>query len=164
MNPASPYPSTFAPDEAFARHLDAVDPLRGYREQFFIPARPDGQPVIYFCGHSLGLQPRAARALVEQELDDWARLGVEGHFRGRTPWYSYHETLRETGARLVGARPGEVVFMNGLTVNLHLLMVSFYRPSHERFRILTDGRSSPATGTLSGRSCATTVTIRATGF
>jgi kynureninase len=144
MNPAPSYPSAFQPDEAFARQLDAADPLRSYRDQFAIPQRPDGQPVIYFCGHSLGLQPRAARTLVEQELDDWARLGVEGHFRGRTPWYSYHETLRDTGARLVGGRPSEVVFMNGLTVNLHLLMISLYRPTRERFRILTDEPAFPS--------------------
>lgn len=138
MNPTASYPTVFEPHEAFARHLDRGDPLASYRDQFNIPARLDGQLFIYFCGHSLGLQPRAARQLVEQELDDWARLGVEGHFRGRTPWYSYHETLRETGARLVGARPGEVVFMNGLTVNLHLLMLTFYRPTPERSCILTD--------------------------
>lgn len=132
------YPSAFEPGEAFARQLDAADPLRSYREQFWIPRRANGEPATYFCGHSLGLQPRSARALVEQELDDWAKLGVEGHFKGQTPWYSYHEEFRDTGARLVGARPGEVVFMNGLTVNLHLLMLTFYRPTPERFRILTD--------------------------
>jgi kynureninase len=144
MNPTPSWPLAFEPGEAFARDLDRADLLRGYRDQFFIPARPDGQPAIYFCGHSLGLQPRAARALVEQELDEWARLGVDGHFRGRAPWYSYHETLRDSGARLVGARPGEVVFMNGLTVNLHLLMASFYRPTRERFRIVTDAPIFPS--------------------
>src|SRR5262249_57389484 len=91
----------FRPDEDFARHLDAADPLARFREQFHIPRRADGQPVVYFCGHSLGLQPKAVRGLVEQELDDWADLGVEGHFKERTPWYSYHALFREAGARLV---------------------------------------------------------------
>ncbi|MHC5025003.1 MAG: kynureninase, partial [Planctomycetota bacterium] len=109
-----------------------------------MPRRPDGEPVIYLCGNSLGLQPTAARALVEQELDDWARLGVEAHFHGATPWYSYHEVFRETGARLVGARPGEVVMMNSLTVNLHLLLASFYRPDGERRRILMEAPAFPS--------------------
>src|SRR5262245_26598818 len=115
---------TFSPDETFARQLDEQDPLCRYRERFHLPAG-DGLPLIYFCGHSLGLQPRGVRDLVEGELDAWARLGVEGHFTGSAPWYSYHELLRESGARLVGARPGEVVMMNSLTVNLHLMMATF---------------------------------------
>src|SRR5262249_16455217 len=114
------------------------------REQFLIPRRPDGRPVVYFCGHSLGLQPRGVRALVEQELDDWARLGALAHFHGRTPWYSYHENFRATGARLVGARPGEVVVMNGLTVNLHLLMMTFYRPAGRRRLVLMDEPAFPS--------------------
>jgi kynureninase len=130
--------SPFAPDESFTRALDAADPLRSYRDQFLIPPRPNGKPQVYLCGHSLGLQPKGARALVEQELDDWARLGVEGHFRGRTPWYTYHETLRDAGARLVGALPHEVVFMNSLTVNLHLMLATFYEPYFERSGILVD--------------------------
>jgi kynureninase len=136
--------SVFRPDEEFARQLDAVDPLARYREQFHIPRRPDGKPVIYFCGHSLGLQPRAVRGLIEQELDDWANLGVEGHFKERTPWYSYHELFRETGARLVGAHPGEVVMMNSLTINLHLLLATFYRPTPERYKILVDEPAFPS--------------------
>jgi kynureninase len=124
--PSPPLP--FEPGEAFARRLDAADPLRSFRKQFLMPSRNDGTPAVYLCGHSLGLQPRAARELVEQEMDDWAQLGVEGHFHGKTPWYSYHETLRDAGARLVGALPHEVVFMNSLTVNLHLMMATFYRP------------------------------------
>jgi kynureninase len=100
--------------------------------------------LVYLCGHSLGLQPTAARALVEQELDDWARLGVEGHFHGKTPWYSYHETLRDAGARLVGALPHEVVFMNSLTVNLHLMMATFFRPSGGRRCILIDEPAFPS--------------------
>src|SRR5262249_11070786 len=126
----------FSPDEAFARHLDAADPLARFRDHFHLPRGPVGQPAIYFCGHSLGLQPKAVRGLIDQELTDWADLGVEGHFRGTTPWYSYHEIFREAGARLVGARPGEVVMMNSLTVNLHLMMATFYRPTPGRFKIL----------------------------
>ncbi len=144
MGTIPPYPRVFQPDEAFARNLDAADPLSHYRDSFHIPRRADGQPVIYFCGNSLGLQPKAARKLVEQELDDWARLAVDAHFQGKTPWYSYHEVFRESGARLVGARPGEVVMMNSLTVNLHLMMVTFYRPTAARHQILIDGPTFPS--------------------
>jgi kynureninase len=140
MSPELP----FDPSEDFGRRLDAADPLRVYRDQFLVPRRPDGRPVVYFCGHSLGLQPVAARALVEQELDDWARLGVEGHFRAKMPWYSYHETLREAGARLVGALPHEVVFMNSLTVNLHLMMATFFLPAGRRRCILIDEPAFPS--------------------
>jgi kynureninase len=142
MQPVSP--AAFDPAESFARHLDETDPLRHYRDQFHIPRRRDGRPAIYFCGHSLGLQPRAARALVERELDAWARLGVDAHFEGESPWYSYHENFRDTGARLVGALPGEVVFMNSLTVNLHLMMMTFYRPTPQRYRILADAPVFPS--------------------
>lgn len=100
--------------------------------------------MLYFCGNSLGLQPKTARTLIVEELDDWAALGVEGHFAGRRPWYPYHEQFREPAARLVGARPGEVVMMNSLTVNLHLLMVSFYRPTTDRFKILIDWPAFPS--------------------
>jgi kynureninase len=134
----------FRPDEDFARALDDADPLSRFRANFLLPHRPDGTPLTYLCGHSLGLQPRAARALVEQELDAWAELGVDAHFHAPAPWYSYHETLRDQGARLVGALPDEVVFMNGLTVNLHLLMATFYRPTRERFRILYDEPCFPS--------------------
>lgn len=134
----------FETGEAFARSLDQGDPLAHLREQFHIPLGPDGYPCVYLCGNSLGLQPKAARAFVEQELDDWARLGVEGHFRGKSPWYPYHEQFRETGARLVGAKPGEVVFMNSLTVNLHLLMATFYRPSGRRTKLLIDEPTFPS--------------------
>lgn len=137
-------PDMFGPVERDALALDAADPLRQYRDRFHIPIGPDGKPVIYFCGNSLGLQPRATREMVTEELDDWATMGVEGHFEGRRPWYPYHEQFRELGARLVGARPGEVVMMNSLTVNLHLLMVSFYRPTAERYRILIDWPAFPS--------------------
>jgi kynureninase len=133
-----------SPDELFALRKDADDPLASYREQFHIPRRPDGSPLIYFCGNSLGLQPKPARSLIEQELDDWARLGVDGHFKEQTPWYSYHELFRESGARLVGARPGEVVMMNSLTVNLHLMMVTFYQPTPDRYKVLIDAPTFPS--------------------
>lgn len=134
----------FQPHESFARELDAADPLRSFRDRFHVPGNPDGRPLLYFCGHSLGLQPKGARTLIEQELDAWARLGVEAHFRGARPWYSYHENLRDAGARLVGARPEEVVFMNSLTVNLHLMMTTFYRPTPSRYRILMDAPPFPS--------------------
>ena len=134
----------FQPEESFARALDDADPLRHFRERFHIPQRADGQSILYFCGHSLGLQPRAARACVERELEAWARLGVEAHFHSEHPWYSFHENLRDSGARLVGAHPGEIVFMNGLTVNLHLLMMTFYRPTPSRYRILMDAPVFPS--------------------
>jgi kynureninase len=138
--------AVFKRDEAFARHIDSIDPLRAYRDEFLIPQRPDGNPVIYFAGNSLGLQPKATRKLIEQELDDWAKLAVDAHFRGTTPWYSYHEIFREVGARLVGGLPGagEVVMMNSLTVNLHLMMVTFYRPSKDRFKILIEEPCFPS--------------------
>ena len=134
----------FSPDEQFALRLDAGDPLARFRDRFEIPPGADGRPLIYFCGHSLGLMPKSARDLVAQEIDDWARLGVAGHFEARTPWYSYHERLRESGARLVGALPGEVVMMNALTVNLHLMLATFYRPAGGRHAILIEAGAFPS--------------------
>ncbi len=144
MSTTAPTSLSFGSAEADALRLDAADPLRGYRDRFHIPRSPDGREMLYFCGNSLGLQPKAARELVLQELDDWARLGVEGHFAGTRPWYPYHEQFRELAARLVGAQPGEAVVMNSLTVNLHLLMVSFYRPTPERRKILIDWPCFPS--------------------
>jgi kynureninase len=135
---------TYQPGETFALEQDRIDPLARFREQFHIPPGPDARPCAYLCGNSLGLQPKAVRGLVEQELDDWAQLGVEGHFHGKSPWYPYHEQFRETGARLVGALPGEVVMMNSLTVNLHLLMATFYRPTGKRTKLLIDEPSFPS--------------------
>src|SRR5262249_44644119 len=122
---------TYRDDEGFSREMDAADPLRVFREQFHIPLAHGG-PRVYLTGNSLGLQPKAVRAMVEQELEDWARLGVDAHLSGRNPWLPYHEQFREPMARVVGALPHEVVLMNSLTVNLHLLMVSFYRPTRDR--------------------------------
>jgi kynureninase len=135
--------------EGFAREMDAVDPLRESRRLFCVPRARDvgGEgdgDAVYFTGNSLGLMPRATRGAVEQELSDWERLGVEGHLQGKHPWFSYHEEFREMGARLVGAIPGEVVMMNSLTVNLHLLMVSFYRPTRERYRIVVEDALFPS--------------------
>jgi len=142
--PATRSPEGFQSDEAFAVQLDAEDPLRSYRERFHIPSGADGRPLVYFCGHSLGLQPTGARAIVLQELDDWAALAVEAHLKGKTPWYFYHEVFREPGARLLGAKPGEVVMMNSLTVNLHLMMVTFYRPTASRYKILMEDNAFPS--------------------
>ncbi len=143
----APPPSSgveFHPSEEFARQLDASDPLAAYRERFVHPQGADGAPLIYFCGNSLGLMPREVNEVVKQELHDWATLAVEGHFRAKTPWYSYHDTLRQPLADLVGASPVEVVAMNGLTVNLHLMLVSFYRPTAERHKILIEDKAFPS--------------------
>jgi kynureninase len=128
----------------YAAEMDAVDPLARYRERFHFPKFADGSDCVYLCGHSLGLQPKTVRESVEQELKDWELLGVEGHFRARNPWMPYHRLLTEQTARLVGAKPAEVVVMNSLTVNLHLLMVSFYRPSTHRHRILMEASAFPS--------------------
>src|SRR6266851_6919363 len=125
---------------AWARAQDAADALSPLRSEFLFP---EAGP-LYFAGHSLGLQPRRAREYVIQELEDWARYGVEGHFAARNPWVNYHELLTASTARLVGALPGEVVVMNTLTVNLHLLMVSFYRPRTGKFRILIESGAFPS--------------------
>ncbi len=127
-----------------ARSLDAADPLRPFRRQFIFPEATAEGPVIYFTGNSLGLQPIGTREAVMQELDDWARYGVEGHFKAATPWVSYHEALIPPLAELVGARPIEVTAMNSLTVNLHLLMVSFYRPTARRYKILIEPHAFPS--------------------
>src|SRR5213082_2543464 len=134
----------FSADENFARQLDAEDPLRGFREKFSLPLGNNGKPVIYFAGNSLGLMPKSARQIVEEELDNWAKLGVDAHHAAGTPWYSYHEALREPIARLVGAKPIEVICMNSLTVNLHLMMATFYRPTKSRFKILMEEPAFPS--------------------
>ena len=129
---------------AGADRLDAADPLRTLRDAFELPTRPDGGAVTYMCGQSLGPLPRAARRLVGEELDDWSRLAVEGHFHARRPWVRYEEAFRELTARLVGARPGEVVMMNSLTINIHLLLTSFWRPAGRRTRILMERGAFPS--------------------
>jgi kynureninase len=160
--------SQITPDEAFALEQDASDPLRRMRDEFCIPefeaiadtrasagtnrsksgsttgGTTTGGQTLYFVGNSLGLMPKATRAAVEQELDDWSRLGVEAHFHGKHPWMPYHEEVRENLAKVVGALPCEVVAMNSLTTNLHLLMVSFYRPTRERYKIVIEDTAFPS--------------------
>jgi len=118
--------------------------VTGYRDRFHIPRKADGSECVYLCGHSLGLQPKSLRGYVERELKEWELLGVEGHFHARHPWVRYQDLLREQTARLVGAHPAEVVSMNSLTVNLHLMMVSFYRPSPRRYRIIIEEHAFPS--------------------
>lgn len=127
----------------FARKQDAEDPLRKYREQFHFP-QFNGEDVIYFTGNSLGLQPKSTKQFIEQELTDWATHGVEGHFHAKNPWFSYHEILTDKTARLVGAKPIEVVVMNQLTANVHFLLVSFYRPRGLRYKILVEQKAFPS--------------------
>ncbi len=134
----------FSTDEQSALQLDAEDPLRRFREKFHLPLGKNGKPVIYFAGNSLGLMPKSARQIVDEELDNWATLGVDAHHATETPWYSYHEALREPVARLVGAKPLEVICMNSLTVNLHLMMATFYRPTKSRFKILMEEPAFPS--------------------
>jgi kynureninase len=138
------YPHSFEPGEAAALQLDATDPLRPYRERFFLPRRPEGEPAVYFCSHSLGLQAKAARELMQETLGHWADQGIDGYFDGPDPWYTYQGHFREPLARLVGARPDEVVLMNGLTVNLHLMLASFFRPQGRRRKILLDDPPFPS--------------------
>ena len=121
----------------FAKNMDRTDPLRSYRNKFHIP-RVNGKPAIYLTGNSLGLQPKSVKKMLAEELEDWAKLGVEGHVRARRPWVDYHKLSKKALAHITGAKPSEVVAMNQLTVNLHLLFVSFYRPSSRRFKILTE--------------------------
>jgi kynureninase len=124
--------------------MTARDPLAGYRNLFHIPKTPDGADCVYLSGHSLGLQPKTARGYVERELEDWAKLGVEGHFHAQNPWVPYHEMLAAPTARLVGALPEEVVVMNSLTVNLHLMLISFYRPKGARNKIVVESNAFPS--------------------
>jgi kynureninase len=124
--------------------LDAADQLKSFRSLFHIPTTKSGEDVIYFCGNSLGLQPKTAQHYVEQELQDWRTLGVEGHLKAKNAWLYYHHFLTESLARLVGALPHEVVAMNTLTVNLHLLMASFYRPTAQRYKILIESPAFPS--------------------
>ena len=135
---------TYSADEQFALQLDSEDPLRHFRQKFHLPLGKDDRPLIYFAGNSLGLMPKAARAIVEEELDNWAKLGVDAHHAAGTPWYTYQEALREPTARLVGANPLEVICMNSLTVNLHLMMATFYRPTKSRFKILMEEPAFPS--------------------
>jgi len=126
-----------------AQSLDASDPLKQYRERFLIP-QVNGKNSIYFCGNSLGLQPKSARIETEKVFDNWEKLGVEGHFAGDAPWTQYHERFRKPLAVIVGAQENEVVAMNNLTVNLHLGMVSFYQPTGKKYKIIMEGHAFPS--------------------
>jgi len=134
----------FSADEQFALQLDSDDSLRRFREKFYLPLGKDGNQLIYFAGNSLGLMPKSAEAIVEEELNNWAKLGVDAHHGTGTPWYTYHDALREPTARLVGAKPLEIICMNSLTVNLHLMMATFYRPTKSRFKILMEEPAFPS--------------------
>ena len=128
----------------FAKKCDLEDPLSGFRQQFHIPTDDHGEELVYFCGNSLGLQPKRTAEYVTQELNDWAKMGVVGHVKAKHPWMPYHEFLNEKMARIVGAKPSEVVIMNTLTTNLHLMMVSFYRPTAKRYKIIIESDAFPS--------------------
>jgi kynureninase len=134
----------FQTGEDYAIAMDARDPLAIYRQRFCFPKSASGGDCVYLCGHSLGLQPKSAGKYIEQELKDWADLGVEGHFQARNPWMPYHRLLADQTAALLGAEPAEVVVMNSLTVNLHLMMVTFYRPAGSRHKILIERGAFPS--------------------
>jgi len=128
---------------AFAQELDAKDPLGKYRKEFYFP-KVNGKDVIYFTGNSLGLQPKQTQGYVDEVMEDWRELAVEGHFHADKPWWDYHERLAAPLAKVVGAQPSEISVMNTLTVNLHLLMVSFYRPTKKRYKILCEEKAFPS--------------------
>tara|TARA_B100000787_G_scaffold162672_1_gene143618 strand:+ start:18352 stop:19614 length:1263 start_codon:yes stop_codon:yes gene_type:complete len=128
----------------YAKQLDKEDSLSYLRKEFHIPKDEDGNEWLYFTGNSLGLQPKITKKYIQQELDDWANLGVEGHFEAKNPWLSYHEFLTNNMAKIVGAKPIEVVVMNTLTTNLHLLMVSFYRPTKTKYKIVIESDAFPS--------------------
>ena len=128
---------------SFAKQLDANDALSAYRKRFLFPQH-NGKNVIYFTGNSLGLQPKRTAQYVQEVMDDWANLAVEGHFYAQKPWWDYHERFCEPLSKIVGALPSEVTVMNTLTVNLHLLMVSFYQPQGQRYKIICEEKAFPS--------------------
>ena len=134
---------TYQNSLAFAKEMDEKDPLKKYRNEFLFPTYTK-KPVVYFTGNSLGLQPKNVKPYVLQELDDWAKWGVEGHFHAQNPWMPYHELLTDQTAKIVGAKPEEVVVTHSLTTNLHLLMVSFYKPSKTKYKILCEAKAFPS--------------------
>ncbi len=127
----------------FALSLDKKDPLKKFRKRFLFP-KHKSKDALYFTGNSLGLQPASVKKYIETELTDWAKYAVEGHFEARNPWYSYHEMFAVPTAKLMGAKPDEVIVMNQLTVNLHLMMVSFYRPTPKRYKIICESNAFPS--------------------
>lgn len=128
----------------YAKEQDTADSLANYRDKFYIPKDENGNDWLYFTGNSLGLQPKSTQDYIQQELDDWANFGVEGHFEAKNPWMPYHEFLTESMAKIVGAKPIEVVIMNTLTTNLHLLMVSFYQPTKTKYKIVIESDAFPS--------------------
>jgi kynureninase len=138
------YPTSYSTSPAFASAADQADPLASFRDRFLLPTDADGKPKIYLCSNSLGLQPKAVADVIAHDLRNWSKLGVDGHFHGDRPWYTYQEDLREAHANLVGAAPDEVILMNGLTVNLHLMLETFYRPGGARTQILLDEPTFPS--------------------
>lgn len=128
----------------YAQQCDMEDDLSPFRDQFLFPTDSDGNPLIYLCGNSLGLQPTRTSAYIQNELDDWAKFGVEGHLDAEHPWLPYHEFLTQNMAHLVGAKPSEVVMMNSLTTNLHLMMVSFYQPTATKYKIIVESDAFPS--------------------
>ena len=135
---------TYQNSLSFAQQLDAEDPLKKFRNEFHIPKDKNGKEQLYFCGNSLGLQPKKTQEYLQEELNDWANLGVEGHTDAKHPWLPYHEFLTKKMAKIVGAKPSETVVMNTLTTNLHLLMVSFFRPTKKRYKILIESDAFPS--------------------
>lgn len=133
----------FENSQAFAQELDNQDPLKSYRDKFYLP-QINGKDALYFTGNSLGLQPKTVASFINQELEDWKNLGVEGHFDGKNPWLKYHHFLAESAAKVVGGKKNEVVIMNTLSVNLNLLMVSFYQPTPTRFKIMMEADAFPS--------------------
>ena len=131
-------------NESFARQMDEQDSLKHFRDKFYVPKQKNGADVYYFTGNSLGLQPKTARNCLEEVLQDWETLAVEGHFEGANPWMTYHEKISAQMAKVVGAKTVETVAMNLLTVNLHLLLVSFYRPTSKRFKIVIEKGAFPS--------------------
>ncbi|WP_031426155.1 kynureninase [Flavimarina sp. Hel_I_48] len=135
---------TYQDSRTYAKDRDLNDPLGHFREKFIIPKDPNGDPLIYLCGNSLGLQPKKAREYIEEELTNWGERAVEGHFEAKVPWTEYHEILAKPMADILGAKPSEVVIMNTLTTNLHLMMVSFYQPTQKRHKILIESDAFPS--------------------
>lgn len=131
-------------DKDYYQQQDQLDPLKALRQEFYFPQTADKKDVIYLCGNSLGLQSKSSRSELQYEIESWAQYGVEGHFDSKTPWFSYHESVREQLSTIVGALPCEVVAMNSLSVNLHLLMASFYRPTKNKFKILIEANAFPS--------------------
>ncbi len=131
-------------EQKFAEQMDENDPLSSWRKEFYIPQTVTGEKSIYFCGHSLGLQPITVRESIEKVLYEWQKLGIEGYFEGTPAWFSYSESLKSKLAKIVGAQPSEIAIMNTLTVNLHLMLVSFYRPTPEKYKILIEVNAFPS--------------------